>query len=253
MSSDQVRIRYTIPGPMGRSAEGAVELRRREDLLRRWASPGTDVRVVDSASGPDSVESAYEDHLSVPALASALVDAERDGIDALIIGCYDDPGADALRELATSTIVVGPALAALHVAALVGTQIGIVTVPEPGSVRRHIYANRMQEHVRDIAVINSSVLGLREDTEKSAAAVRSAAVRLLDAGADVIVLGCMSLGFLNIDEQLGEELGAPVVNPARVAVGTAELLVRARLRPSKLAYPTPPKMADQLSLAEFVR
>jgi hypothetical protein len=34
----------------------------------------------------------------------------------------------------------------------------------------------------------------------------------------------------------------PVVNPAKVAVGVAEALVRSSLLPSRLAYPQPPKL-----------
>jgi hypothetical protein len=62
----------------------------------------------------------------------------------------------------------------------------------------------------------------------------------------------MSLAFLDFDAELGAELGAPVVNPAKVALATAELLVRTGLKPSKLAYPTPTKMRGKASLAEFV-
>lgn len=247
-----MRIQYLIPGPMGRSAEGAAELRHRENLLRSWAAPGTEVSVVDSADGPPSIESSYEDHLSVPVLARALAAAEQDGADAVIIGCYDDPGYDALRELADRTIVVGPAVSAMHLAALVGTQLGIITVPEPGAVRRLIHTHRLNDHVRDIVVIRSSVLGLREDRASSAELVRAAARQLIDAGADVLVLGCMSLAFLDIDTSLGAELGVPIVNPAKAALGAAETLVRGRLRPSRLAWPTPTKIAEGRSRAEFV-
>src|SRR2546425_498132 len=84
-----VRVRYVIPGPMGRSAAGATELRRRQELLYGWARADTDVTVVDSATGPTSIESGYEDHLAVPLLASALAEAEQDQVEAMIIGCYD--------------------------------------------------------------------------------------------------------------------------------------------------------------------
>lgn len=248
-----MQVRYLVPGPMGRPEHGTTnELLRREALLRAWAAPGTDVSALDSPEGPQSVESSYEDHLSVPGLVRLLVEAEQDGVDAVIIGCYDDPGIDALRELASRTIVVGPSLSAVHLAATIGTRIGIVTVPEPVSIRRYINANRMQDLIAGIAVIRSSVLGIREDVEHTRDMVRAAAEGLVRDGADVIILGCMSLAFLDIDVQLGAELGAPVVNPAKVALATAELLVRTRLAPSKLAYPTPVKMRGHASLADFV-
>jgi allantoin racemase len=247
-----LRVRYVIPGPMGRSGDGSAEMQRRQEMLRRWARPGTEVTVVDSSTGPVSIESGYEDHLAVPLLAAALAQAEQDQIEAMIIGCYDDPGSDALREIASSTVVVGPALASLHLAALVGTHIGIVTVPEPGSIRRLVYANRMQDHVRDVAVIRSTVLELQERSDRTWGEITSAAVRLVESGADVIVLGCMSLGFLDVDERLSEELGVPVINPARAALATAELLVQANLRPSKLAYPFPFKMLNGVPMDAFL-
>ena len=247
-----MRVRYVIPGPMGRSAAGAAELRRRQQLLRGWARSGTEVTVEDSATGPASIESGYEDHLAVPLLASALAQAEQDHIEAMIIGCYDDPGCEALREIASGTIVVGPALASLHLAALVGTQIGILTVPEPGAIRRLVYAGRMQDHVRDVAVIRSAVLELRERSDRTRDEIKSAGAQLVESGADVIVLGCMSLGFLGVDERLSEELGVPVINPARAALATAELLVHANLHPSKAAYPQPPKLRKGTPVGDFL-
>jgi len=237
---------------MGRSAAGAAELQRRQKLLRGWARSGTEVTVEDSATGPASIESGYEDHLAVPLLAAALAQAEQDHVEAMIIGCYDDPGCDALREIASRTIVVGPALSSLHLAALVGTQIGILTVPEPGAIQRLIYASRMQDHVRDVAVIPSTVLELQERSDRTRDQISSAAARLVDSGADVIVLGCMSLGFLEVDERLGEELGVPVINPARAALATAELLVQANLHPSKVAYPLPPKLHAGTPIGDFL-
>lgn len=68
----------------------------------------------------------------------------------------------------------------------------------------------------------------------------------------MLKLGCMSLGFLDIDQQVSAELGVPIVNPARAALGAAERLVRARLRPSKLAYPTPPKIAKGSAIGDSV-
>ena len=248
-----MRIQYLVPGPMRKAHPGEHdELGRREALLRRWAAPDTDVRALDSPDGPLSIESSYEDHLSVPALVRILVAAERDDIDAVIIGCYDDPGIDALRELALRTVVVGPSASAMHLAATLGTRFGIITVPEPTSIRRYVNANRLDQQLAGIGVIRSSVLALADDVERTRADVRAAGEQLLADGADVLVLGCMSLAFLDFDAELGAELGAPVVNPAKVALATAELLVRTGLKPSKLAYPTPTKMRGKASLAEFV-
>jgi allantoin racemase len=245
-------IRYIVPGPMSKTRLGAAELGRRHELLSRWASPDTTVTICDTPTGPASIESAYEEYLCIPALASAFEGAEQDGVDAAIVGCFDDPGVDALRELATRTAAVGPAMASIHLAAILGTAIGIVSVPEPGALRRLIAANGMKDHVTEIAVIESSVLGLRDDLAATTARIHSAASDLVRRGADVIVLGCMSMAFLEIDRQLEDAIGVPVVNPARAALGIAEMFARCRLLPSKRAYPMPPKMVTGTPLAELV-
>lgn len=56
-------------------------------------------------------------------------------------------------------------------------------------------------------------------------------------GADVLIPGCMSMAFLGVAEEASGRLGAPVVNPARVALKLAELFVECGLRHSKRAYP----------------
>ena len=59
-------------------------------------------------------------------------------------------------------------------------------------------------------------------------------------GADVLVLGCMSMAFLpGICEDLGRRVGVPVVNPVIAALKTAEALVAMKLSHSKAAWPPP--------------
>ncbi len=44
------------------------------------------------------------------------------------------------------------------------------------------------------------------------------------------------------DERLSEGIGAPVVNPVKAAVKTAETLIDLGLTHSKKAYPVPPSL-----------
>jgi allantoin racemase len=236
-----VRIRYIIPGPM-HSTRGHEELERREQLLNSWAAPDVDVDVVDTESGPDSIESAYEEYLSVPAAVEALLQAEVDGVDAVIVGCFDDPGVDAFREVATRTLVIGPGSAAMHTASLLGARFGIVTVPNPTSLKRLVLMERLDVRLVDVALVHTPVLELADDVDATVDAIRTVGRDLVSRGADTIVLGCMSMAFLDADVELADALGVPVVNPAKVALGVAEALVRASLLPSRLAYPIPPKL-----------
>ena len=71
-------------------------------------------------------------------------------------------------------------------------------------------------------------------------------------GADVIVLGCMSMGFLDVAELLTADLGVPVINPSRAALKVAEATVAQGLTHSRHAYHTPPKMAAGAKLGELL-
>jgi len=57
-----------------------------------------------------------------------------------------------------------------------------------------------------------------------------------------MVLECMSLGFLGISNDLQKRLKIPVIDPVRVSVKMAEVLIDLNLSHSKIAYPTPKRI-----------
>ncbi len=86
-----------------------------------------------------------------------------------------------------------------------------------------------------------SVMDLARDREAAldriAAAGRAA---VDDDGADIPVLGCMSMAFHDVTGDLQRRIGMAVVNPVAASLAMADLLVRAGLSHSKRAYPEPP-------------
>ena len=103
-----MRILYILPGSLSQTELGAREVDRRHAILQRLAAPGTDVDIVDVPEGPGSIESAYEEYLSVPGTLRHVQEAARQGYAGAIIGCFGDPGLDAARELVEMP-VIGPA------------------------------------------------------------------------------------------------------------------------------------------------
>jgi hypothetical protein len=101
-----VKILYQLTSPMEKTVLGADEVVRRRDFLRQRAALGIEVEVRSLCDGPASIESAWEAALVVPALCESVVRAQAEGFSAVIIGCFSDPGLDALREL-TSIPIVG--------------------------------------------------------------------------------------------------------------------------------------------------
>lgn len=196
-------------------------------------------------SGPASIESAYEEYLSVAPTARLLRDAEAEGFDVGILGCFGDPGLDALREITTALPVVGPGESAFHLAAMLGERFGIVTVTKGivAPLRQLVARSGLTEKLSGIAVTEVAVLDMVDGRDQTFDTVRDRGRELVSAGADVLVLGCMTMAFLDVTAELERELGVPVVNPVRAALHTAEMLARTALTHSKRSYPVPLKLA----------
>jgi allantoin racemase len=234
------RILYLVPGPLSR-ARGQEELNRRRDLLQSWAAPGVDVGIAENPTGPRSIESGWEEYLCVPGSFEVAGNAEAEGYDAMILGCFGDPGLDGFREILTVPMV-GPCEVGMHVACTLGHRFGIVTVLDSIVAPLHRLARiaGLDSRVASIVAVDVPVLELHGGSYDS---VLEGCRTVMAAGADTIVLGCMSMAFLGVAEQLSEELGVPVINPARTALKSAELLLGSGLTHSKRAFPVPPKIA----------
>jgi len=235
----EARILYLVPGPLSR-ARGVEELDRRRGILQSWAAPGVEVGIAENPDGPASIESAYEEYVSIP--GSLEVAASLEGqYDAIILGCFGDPGLDGFREI-LSVPMVGPCEASMHVAATLGRKLGIVTVldsvVEP--LRKLARIAGLDSRVASVVACDVPVLELHDGSYD---AVLEGCRSALAEGADTLVLGCMSMAFLGVAERLSKELGVPVLNPALTGLKLAELLVGSGLSHSKRAYPVPPKVA----------
>jgi allantoin racemase len=239
-----MRILYQLTSPMEKTVLGADEVTRRRDFLRQRAALGIEVEVRSLGDGPASIESSWEAALVVPALCEAAVRAQAEGFSAIIVGCFSDPGLDALREL-TSIPVVGPGAAAIHLAAQLGTRFTVISPLDvaPGRAHERLRALGLDGKLASVRGLGMPVLDVarnRDAVLDRLEEVGRAALR--DDGADVLVLGCMSMGFLGITDDLQKRLDLPVVNPVTTALKTTEAIVAMGLTHSKAAYPMPRKL-----------
>lgn len=243
--SATMRICYFVPGPLSSGPLGPSEPERRRAFLSAHAVEGTVVEVREAPDGPGSIESAVEESLAVPGLLEAVPALEAEGFDALIVGCFGDPGLAAAREL-VGIPVVGPAQASAHLAAQLGLRFGILTVVDEvvPSLRRLMRSYGLDALLAGVWAVRVPVLELRERRDETLAALVAEGERAIAAGADALVLGCMSMGFLDVAAELGRRLELPVVNPVLAALRSAETQVSLGLRSSRRAYPSPRKGAD---------
>ena len=168
--------------------------------------------------------------------------------DAAILGCFGDPGIDAMRKLTSRMVVVAPGAAGCHLAAMCGESFGLITVTQSivNPLRRLVGAMGLGSKLAGISVVETPVLELATDYQRTLERMADAGVQLIrERGADCLVLGCMTMAFLDATAELEDRVGVPVVNPAKAALKVAEALVGCGIRHSKLAYPLPPKLASR--------
>src|SRR5262245_11264762 len=206
-----MRILYQLTSPMDKTV-GPHEVDRRRKVLQGHAAAGTEVAVEPTTRGPAAIESAHDAGLVMPELIRLAPLAEKRGFDALIIGCYSDPGLDALREMLTIP-VIGPGAASLHLADQLGTRISVLTPIGRGygRVAARLRALGISPLLASVRGIGLSVMDLARQTPGALdKATEAARIAVEQDSADVVVLGCMSMAFLpGICEALGERAGVP--------------------------------------------
>ena len=230
-------IRLTVVNPNTTATMTALI----EAQARRVAGPGTRVTGRTPTMGPASIESHYDEALSVPGVLE-IIRQDRQA-DAFVLACFGDPGLDAARE-AASRPVIGIAEAAMKTASLLGRSFSVVTTMSR-TVGRAWDLTRTYGLERQCAGVHACdipVLELEEDREHTYAVILAfAKTALAQDGSDAIVLGCA--GMAGLPELLTEQLGVPVVDGVAAGTLLAESLVRQGLRPAthgELA-PPPPK------------
>ncbi|WP_216913048.1 aspartate/glutamate racemase family protein [Nocardia noduli] len=193
--------------------------------------PGTLLDAVTSAMGPASIESHYDEALSVPGILDAIARGERDGVDGYVIACFGDPGLDAARELAAGP-VIGIAEAAMRAASYLGRGFSVVTTLDRTIGRAEDLAEHygMRRYCRGIHACEIPVLAL--DTDPNARKIVTEACReAVEAdSSDAIVLGCA--GMADLCAHIRAEIGVPVVDGVAAATLTVQSLITLGLRKS---------------------
>jgi allantoin racemase len=215
---------------------------RNADDLSGLGGPGITLSSAFIPEGPPSIESRFDEVFSVPWLLALACEAERDGVDALVIDCMGDPGLAPLRE-AVRIPVLGVAQTAMSTAAMLAQRFGVVTVLD----RTTPMVNELVDvygHGRQYVGCSSigvPVLKIHDDLPKVQADLAEAAVRLVEEReAAAIILGCT--GFLGCAAQIKARLNQaghdiPVIDPVPTAVAMAVALAGLGLSQSRISYP----------------
>ncbi|MEO6920792.1 MAG: aspartate/glutamate racemase family protein [Collimonas sp.] len=201
---------------------------------------GTEIVAVSPAMGPASIESHYDEALSVPGILDEIRLGEEAGVDAYVIACFGDPGLYAAREAARGP-VIGIAEAAMHAASLIGSGFSVVTTLERtcGIAWHLAEMYGMQRFCRKVRACKLNVLELEHSGSDAYRIIVEECRQAMEQDkVDSIVLGCA--GMTDLCKAIEDELGIAVIDGVTVAVKLAESLVHLGLKTGKrgdLAYP----------------
>lgn len=228
-----MRILYILPRTTPTAAEREQVHTTRQQILQHAASHGTTVDIRELEGCPPAIESVKDEFLVSPGIIE-MAESLEDQYDAMIVGCFGDPAVEAAIEV-TSIPIIGCALPAMTTSLILGHQFAVLSPTESSSagVRRMVMANGLLDRFAGAIPVGMGVREFSQDPQRAIDVTMAAGQKALDLGADVLVLGCLSLAFTEVGDAIQEKLGVPVVNPLRVAVQTCEMLVNAGLTPSR--------------------
>jgi allantoin racemase len=219
------------------------------ECARAVAHADTRIIAVQPAMGPASIESHYDEALSVPGLLEEIARGEADHVDGYVIACFGDPGLLAARELARGP-VIGIAEAAMHAASFLGRGFSVVTTLRRTAGRAWDLAEQygMKRFCRNVRACDVPVLDLESNPAARALIVRECRLALQDDGADCIVLGCA--GMADLCAGISAEIQAPVIDGVTAATLLVESLIRLGVATGKQGEFARPRAKQYCGLLE---
>jgi allantoin racemase len=194
---------------------------------------GVEIVATEPDFGPASIEGFYDGAFAVPGLLARIAEAEKSGVDAHVIACFDDTGLDAARSAACAP-VIGIGEAAYHAASMVGLRFSVVTTLSRSVpvIEDNLTRYGLAQRCARVRASDVPVLALEKDgaaaEEKIADQIRQA---LEMDGADSVVLGCA--GMADMATRFSLRFQVPVIDGVAAGAVFAVALATLGLKTSK--------------------
>ena len=187
-------------------------------------APDAEGQAWTSHDAPPAIQGPEDGEACVPYLLKLVEKASSDGARAIIIGCFDDTGLDAAREIAQCP-VIGIGQAAYHLAALSGPRFSAVTTL-PVSVpilEENIKAYGFAHQLAKVRASGVAVLELETEEEIATAKVLSEIKRAeAEDNIQSVVLGCA--GMTDIPDKAPPDTKVRLIDGVAAAVQLAVIL-----------------------------
>ncbi len=171
------------------------------------------------------------DFLNNRALIESALRAEREGYDAIALGCFLDPVLDELKEL-LDIPVLGLAESAMHMACMLGRRFAVLSHTAAFNIKFHedlIAKYGLEKHAGPLISFDLPLeeleAALSGNPEACLERIRHAGMQAVAQGAEVILLGCGLMNLAGIRNGLTEIDGAPVLDISGALLKMTEAMV----------------------------
>lgn len=181
---------------------------------------------VESACIPDQPEGIHSPEMMEEAIPK-IVELARSRFankDMVLISCAEDPGVEEVRAALPGMPVTGGGECTVAASLRYGSRIGVLGIVDwPPHPYQRLLGDRLVGNFKPEGVHNTLDL----QTEEGRAACLATAQSMVEAGCEVIALGCTGLGTIGIAAEIEQLTGLPVIDPV-VAMGAFASLEAAR-------------------------
>jgi allantoin racemase len=187
---------------------------------------GVEVEGWTSHAGPAAIQGPEDGEASIPPLLTLVRKASDAGAKAIIIGCFDDTGLDAARDIAACP-VIGIGQAAYHIAVLSGLRFSVVTTLEVSVpiLESNIRSYGFTSQLARVRASGVPVLDLETDPAGTAPVVMGEINRAVSEDkVNTIVLGCA--GMVHIPAHFDKNGSVRLIDGVTSAAQLAMLLAK---------------------------
>ncbi len=204
-----------------------VSMTEKAVVAAQWAAPGATVLGITCHESPAAIQGPEDDAICRPFVLTEVAQAAKDGADAIIIACFDDPALDEARAR-VSIPVLGIGEAGFHAAMLLGGRFSVVTtLPIAIPIIEENLAHYGLTACARVRAAGVAVLELEDETTGADRKVSAEIARAkAEDGVGAIVLGCA--GMADLAARMEAEHGLKVIDGVGAAAAFAAALVTLR-------------------------
>lgn len=205
-----------------------------QTTLAHYAAEGTDLHISHLEGCPPDIDYFYSKHHVESVLVEAVMKAEEQGFDAVIVGCCYDPGVRTAREV-VDIPVVGPMEASLQLASYHGHSFTVVTDHHKAApyIEDFVRLTGLGGNCRGVRTIEWYVREMVNDpTSVAHDTIKTCRGVLAETRADTVLMGCTIVAacYQKYLMEGGEPPEIAIVNPNLMALKIAEMLADLKLK-----------------------